>query len=405
MEAIISPLPRISVQAFCATPEVAAVVQAVASDRRADKAHLKVQTGGIEAALEAYRNASSPNVIIVEMVEDRASFLGHIDRLAEHCDPTTKVFVIGHTNDVILYRELMRRGISEYLIAPIDVVETVRAISEMFTGPMAEPVGRTIAVMGTKGGTGSSTIAHNLGWMIASELGLQTLIVDLDLGFGTAGLDFNQDPSQGIADAMFANDRLDATLVDRLMTKCSDHLNLLAAPAILDRAYDFEENGFDSVLDILRPNIPCIILDIPHLWTAWSRRLLLGADEIVLVAEPDLANLRNAKNMADEARKARPNDSSPHLVLNRVGVAKRPEIAAAEFAKALDLGTATVIPFDANLFGTAANNGQMIAEVQAKGKVTDIFSALAQRVTGRAQATMAKRSVLHPLLARLRKKA
>jgi pilus assembly protein CpaE len=405
MEALISPLPRISIQAFCATPEVAAVVQAVASDRRADKAHLRVQTGGIEAALEAYRNASSPNVIIVEMVEDRASFLGHIDRLAEHCDPTTKVFVIGHTNDVILYRELMRRGISEYLIAPVDVVETVRAISEMFTGPMAEPVGRTIAVMGTKGGTGSSTVAHNLGWMISSELGLQTLIVDLDLGFGTAGLDFNQDPSQGIADAMFANDRLDATLVDRLMTKCSDHLNLLAAPAILDRAYDFEEGGFDSVLDILRPNIPCIILDIPHLWTGWSRRLLLGADEIVLVAEPDLANLRNAKNMADEARKARPNDSSPHLVLNRVGVTKRPEIAAAEFAKALDLGMATIIPFDANLFGTAANNGQMIAEVQAKGKVTDIFSALAQRVTGRAQATMAKRSVLQPFLARLRKKA
>ena len=115
------------------------------------------------------------------------------------------------------------------------------------------------------------------------------------------------------------------------------------------------------------------MLDVPHVWTGWSRRQLIGADEIVLVAAPDLANLRNAKVLMDVLRQARPNDRRPRLVINMAGMPKRPEIAAAEFAKALDCEPPPSIPFDPQLFGTAANNGQMIAEVQPKGKTTEIF--------------------------------
>lgn len=404
MEQIIAPLPRISIQAFCETAEVMAIIHAVAEDRRAERAHIKVQMGGADAAVEAYRNASSPNVIIIEMDKGAEAFIGCLDRLAETCDPTTKVLVIGHTNDVLLYRELMRRGVSEYLIAPVDLVECIRALSEMFNAPSAEPVGRTIAVIGAKGGVGASTIAHNLAWTIAEDFDVQTTILDADLAFGTVGLDFNQDPTQGIADGVFAQDRLDANLVDRLMTKCTERLSILAAPSTLDRSYDLTETSFDGVLDILRGTVPCIVLDLPHVWTSWSRRLLFGADEIVLVAEPDLANLRNAKNLSDEVQKSRPNDHKPHLVLNRTATAKRPEIAVGDFCKAIDLDAAAIIPFDANLFGTAANNGQMIAEVQAKGKTAEAFADLARKVTGRVEAKAARRSVLDPLLTRFQKK-
>ncbi len=403
MEQIIAPLPRVSIQAFCETAEVMAVMHAVAEDRRAGHAQIKVQMGGGEAAAEAYRNASSPNVLVIEM-DGAAGFLACLDRLAESCDPGTKVLVIGHTNDVQLYRELMRRGVSDYLIAPVDLVECVRALSEMFHAPSAEPIGRTIAVIGAKGGIGASSIAHNLAWTIAEDFGVQTTIVDLDLAFGTVGLDFNQDPAQGIADAIFAQDRLDTNLVDRLLTKCTDQLNILAAPSTLDRSYDMSETSFDGTIDVLRTASPCIVLDMPHQWTAWSRRLLFAADEIVLVASPDLANLRNAKNLSDETQKSRPNDRKPHLVLNQVSLPKRPEITVADFCKALDLEAAAVVPFDAHLFGTAANNGQMIAEVQAKGKATEAFAELARRVTGRLKEKPVRRSMLEPLLSRLHRK-
>ncbi len=403
---VIAPVPRITIQAFCETPDVAAVVQSAASDRRMPKAHVKIQMGGAPAAVEAYRSAPTPNIIVLESQGDRAGLLAHLDALAGSCDAGTKVLVIGHVNDVILYRELTRRGVSEYLIAPIDVLDVVRAISELFTAPGAEPVGRTIAVVGAKGGAGASTIAHNLSWSISRDLQLSTVVVDLDIAFGTAGLDFNQDPPQGVTEAIFAPERLDANLVDRLLSKCTENLSLLAAPAMLDRTTDLTETALDGLLDILRGSIPCIILDVPHLWAAWVRRTLISADEIVIVAAPELASLRNAKNLFDVLRQARPNDRTPKIVLNQVGLPKRPEIAAAEFGKALGTGIAAILPFDAQLFGTAANNGQMIAEVQASGKITETFADLAAAITGRAEPKRSRAGLFEPIIAKLaRRKA
>jgi pilus assembly protein CpaE len=178
---------------------------------------------------------------------------------------------------------------------------------------------------------------------------------------------------------------------------------LLAAPATLDRVYDFGAEAFDSVIDALRSNIPCIMLDVPHVWTAWSRRLLISADDILIVAAPDLANLRNAKSMVDILKAGRANDHRPFYLLNQVGVPKRPEIKSSDFAKALDDEPIAVIPFDPQLFGTAANNGQMIAEVSAKHPTTEIFSQLAQLLTGRTEVKKQKSGILTPLLQKLRK--
>ena len=402
----IAPVPRISIQAFCETADVAAVIEQASADRRMNKTFLKVQMGGAPAAVEMYRSAPTPNVIVLEFAAgDGPQLLSSLDALSESCDAGTKVLIIGHVNDVLLYRELIRRGISEYLITPIDTLSFISALAELYHAPGAEPVGRTIAITGTKGGVGASTIAHNVGWSVAKALTTATVIADMDLGFGTAGLDFNQDPPQGIAEAVFSPDRLDANFLDRLLSKCSDTLSLLAAPATLDRLYDFQETSFDAVIEILRASTPCVVLDIPHVWTAWSRRMMVGADDIVLVASPDLANLRNAKTMLDVLRAARPNDRKPKLVLNMVGVPKRPEISTADFAKAIDSEISAVIPFDPQLFGTAANNGQMIAEVQANGKINEAIVDLARVLLGRVETKKQKNSLLGPLLGRLRKRA
>lgn len=403
---IIAPVPRVTLQAFCVSAAVAETIEAASRDRRMQKAHVKVQMGGAPAALEAFRQAPTPNVVVLEFQTDSGSILDSLDQLASVCDAGTKVLVIGHVNDVLLYRELTRRGVSDYLIAPVGLLGFVRAVSELYAGPGAEPLGRTIAVAGAKGGAGSSTIAHNVGWAISRNLKSQTLIVDLDIAFGTAGLDFNQDPAQSIAEAIFAPDRLDANLVDRLLSKCSDHLSLLVAPAVLDRTTDLTETAFDALIDILRASTPTIVLDLPHVWTAWSRRLLTSSDEIVLVATPDLASLRNTKNLLDGLRANRPNDAAPRVVLNGAGLPKRPEITPAEFAKALGVEFAAVLPHDAVLFGTAANNGQMIAEVQAGSKHAEIFVSLASLLTGKAEPKRGRASLLEPLMARLgRRKA
>jgi pilus assembly protein CpaE len=401
----IAPVPRISVQAFCDSAETAAVVQAAAADRRMIKAHVKLQMGGVAAAAEAYRNSPTPNVIVIESDSRSEDLLAGLDQLAEVCDAGTRVVVIGTINDILFYRELVRRQISDYLIAPVDALGIVRSISRLFVAPDAKPVGRTIAVVGAKGGVGASTVAHNVGWAIARDLMLDSVVTDLDLPFGTAGLDFNQDPPQGISDAVFSPERIDTSFVDRLLSKCTDHLSLLAAPATLDRVYDFGAEAFDAIFDVLRSTVPCTVLDVPHVWTAWSRRVLIGADEILIVAGPDLANLRNVKNLMDMLKQQRPNDAMPRYCLNLVGVPKRPEIKPSDFAKALEAEPVAVIPFDPQVFGTAANNGQMIAEVSSGHRAADIFRKLAQTMTGRIEQKRPRSSLLSPFLDKLKRKS
>ena len=240
----IDPVPRISLQVFCDDPGVSAVVESALKDRRMAKAHTKLHMGGAVAAVEAYRGAATPNVIVLEAPQNRDVLLEQLDELAHYCDPGTKVVVVGHANDIGLYRALMGRGVSEYLVAPFTPVDFVKAISKLYRGPDAKPLGRLISVIGAKGGVGSSTVAHNLAWSLATKLDMATVIVDCDLPFGTAGLDYNQDPPQGIAEAVFAPDRVDANLVERLLSKCGEKLSLLAAPATLDRQYDFAETAF-----------------------------------------------------------------------------------------------------------------------------------------------------------------
>jgi pilus assembly protein CpaE len=400
----IAPAPRISVQAFCETVETAAAVQAAGDDRRLGKAHVKIQMGGIAAATEAYNNSPTPNVILIETDARADAILGGLDKLAEVCDAGTRVVVMGRVNDVTLYRELTRRGVSEYLITPVGPLDVVRAISGLFSAPDAKPVGRIVAVVGAKGGVGASTVAHNIAWAIGRDLALDSVVADLDLAFGTAGLDYNQDPPQGIADAAFSPDRVDTAFVDRLLSKCTDHLSLLAAPATLERVYDFGADAFDSILDSLRASIPCVVLDVPHQWLGWTRRLLISADDILVVAGPDLANLRNAKNLVDLLRTSRPNDHRPHYCLNQVGVPKRPEITPADFAKALESDPLAVIPFEPQLFGSAANNGQMIAEVSASHKTAEMFRQMAQALTGRTEAKRTRGGLLPPFLSKLMKR-
>src|SRR5262249_34148363 len=164
--------------------------------------------------------------------------------------------------------------------------------------------------------------------------------------FVPAGFDYNQDPPQGIADAAFSPDRVDTAFVDRLLSKCSDHLSLLAAPATLDRVYDFGADAFDSILDSLRASIPCVVLDVPHQWVGWTKRLLESAENILVVPAPAPATLRKEKTLMDLLRTSRPNDPPPHYSLNLVGVQNRPKIAPADFAKALDCQPEAAIPFE-----------------------------------------------------------
>jgi pilus assembly protein CpaE len=400
------PIPRISIQAFCEDAKTAEVLQAARADRRLAKSHVSVYMGGAPAAVAHYLESPTPNLIIVETTLPRNQMLAELDRLAECCDAGTKVVVIGHMNDVVLYRELLKRGVSEYLIAPVAPMQLIESLSGLYNNPDTDPVGNVMAFIGAKGGVGSSTVCHNAAWAMSEILKADVVVADLDLAFGTTGLDFNQDPVQGIAEALQSPERLDEVLLDRLLTKCSERLSIFAAPVVLDRDYDISADACDIVLDIVRQNVPFVAVDLPHTWTPWVKRVLLHADEIIVTAMPDLANLRNAKNLIDLLKQHRTNDGPPRLVMNMVKTPKRPEIPVKEFAAALDLEPVQVIEFDSETFGLAANNGQMVEEYSGKAKAVQQFRDLALALAHRKELKDDKKKAslvpLGPLLEKLK---
>jgi len=396
----IAPVPRITIAAFCERPETAQMVERTGSDRRMSRAHISISMGGLPAAIEHFHDESTPNLILIESGMRGRGLFEQLDELASVCDSGTKVVVIGAANDIALYRELMRRGVSEYLVPPLAPIQMVRTVSGLFTDPDKPFSGKVTAIIGAKGGVGSSTLAHNLAWQISENFQVDATIVDLDLSFGTAGLDFNYDTNQGIGDALAEPERVDDVLLERLMTRCTDRLSIFTAPATLDREWELSPDSYETVISEVRATVPHVILDIPHIWSTWVKNTLLLADEVVIVASPDLACLRNAKNMYDLLKSRRANDFPPKIVVNQVGVPKRPEIPVKDFAEALGEEPVLVLPFEPELYGQATNNGQMLAEINNNSKAVAGIQSLATLLTGREISGAKKTSLLGKLLGR-----
>jgi pilus assembly protein CpaE len=164
------PVPRIAIHAFCERPETGQLVHNAGNDRRMAKAHVTVELGGLAAAIERFHDATTPELLMVETGMRGRELFAQLEELAMVCDPDTKVIIIGATNDITLYRELIRRGVSEYLVPPMTPLNLIKTISDLFLDPEAPFVGKSLAFIGAKGGVGSSTVAHNVSWQLTEAL-------------------------------------------------------------------------------------------------------------------------------------------------------------------------------------------------------------------------------------------
>ena len=374
--------PHIRLHAFCQTEQVAASMRGAVSDRRLSRVTADISMGGIRAAIGHFAANPTPQVVILESAAASVELLAELEELASVCDAGTNVIVVGTSNDIAFYRELMANGIVEYLLAPLSPVTIIGAILRLFqTGDMTR-IGKIHAVIGAKGGVGASVIAQNLAWTI-SQGAFATVLADLDLQFGTAALNFNIDCPIGFADQLSDGDRLDGALVERLLFRHGPHLSILPCATAAHIAKDADTKVIAKLLDVTRANFPHVLLDLPSAWSPLVRHALLNADEITLVAEPDLGNLRNARCILDFLKGSRPNDPLPRLIINRVGIPKRKEIGARHFASSLGVGLFAEIAFDPGLFSTAESNGQMIGETSPKASVVNTFQDLADHLTGR----------------------
>ena len=373
-------LPVINVHFFPCTAEGARLFAEVARSRQFVRTHVDMTEGGIPAAVATYQERPTPELLVVESAARGDALFEELAALAEVTMPETQVVVFGHVNDIELYRTLIEEGVADYIALPTTATRVVAALARLFAGEKLEKLGREVVFLGAKGGVGSSIIAHNVAWVLSEDWHVNTAVVDLDLAFGTAGLDFDVHPAQGLIEALESSDRMDTTLIDRLLHKCSEHLMVLAAPGNIDKTVTIQEQALDLVLETLRETVPLSILDMPSDWCEWMRTAIAHADEVVITATPELAALRNTRLLAEKIKGLRTGEAPPLLVLNQVGMGKRPEIPASEFADAVGLEVTEEIPFDATAFGEAALKGVMLLEEAPKSEAAQAIRRLAARI-------------------------
>ena len=374
---------RIPIGGFPSSQETQSAMEALTGDRLLFRCNFEIHPGGLNTAVSVLAERATPSLLIVEVDAPRDVFFDHLEMLANVCDPTTKVILIGQHNDIDLFQELLKNGVSDYLVGPVNAERLRDSISRIYQGMEADSDGRVIAFNGLAGGVGSSVIAHNTANELANLYDCRAVVIDLDVYFGTAALNFNVQPRQTIVDALSQIGRLDDNLLDQFLVLFEERVAILASPASLTLGAQITQESFDALLRAVRPMGDFIILDLPHVWTPWVSDALAAADEVVLVARPDLTNLRNAKNMVEFIGPKRGVEAPTRLVLNQVGVSKRADLTEKDFMDAVAMSPAVSIPYDAEVFGRALNNGEMLSKVAKKSKATVAVGDLAKQVSAR----------------------
>lgn len=372
--------PRIDIAVFAEMAAIREAAEILKADRRMRRARLEVHSGALPAAITYYKANRTPDLIVVEAPADETRLFEWLTALAEECLQSTKVIVVGQRNDITLYRSLIDFGVGEYLACPVDSLSLLSAIGRLYRSEASQALGKVFAFFGARGGVGSSTLAHNTAWSLATDHRKDVLLIDLDLSFGTSGLDFNLSPPAGIADALIEASKLDEARLERMVAKKGERLGILAPPLAMDTDLDLGGDNLEKLIRTARKASQITVLDLPHTWAPWMRELLLESDEIVVTAVPDLANMRNFKKIADYLKTSRPNDRPTRLVLNQIGLPKRPEIKPVDFAKATGAKPEMEIAYDGVLFGRAANNGQMLSETGKTVQCARTIGAFADRL-------------------------
>ncbi len=363
------PAPAIAIHVSWTRTEIAELITKAGADRRLARAEISYERGDIEGAAARFA--------MLDTTLTGADLLAAVDRLMRALNKDTKILIFGAVNDVRLYRDLAQRGVCDYLVPPVAEDDLVRLLCALYA---EKDTARTIAVIGARGGVGASTLAQNIAWSITERHRVGAALVDLDIPFGTSAFNFGPMARQSITDILQAPDSADEALAAHAAATGRKRLRVLTAPATLERGSDLDLEALDTALKSVRRTSPFVVLDLPHAWNGWVKRALTAADEVLIVAGPDLASLRNAKNMVDQLTPARA--TAPHVALAMVGARKQQEISLKDFSDTVGGPPIATFGFDPALFGEAAIKGQMIGEIAPRSRAAAAIDALTCALTG-----------------------
>jgi pilus assembly protein CpaE len=330
-------------------------------------AQADINQGDIKTATQFLKNHTSPTLLLVE-IPSAAEAPALLDALANVCDPHTKVITIGSVNEYSFYCWLMDIGIFSYLLKPMTLPALEGAFKKSTETHAAhakedKKLGKVIAVMGTRGGVGATTVSLNLAGVLADRSKTPVALIDIDPHGGSIALALDIEPGRGLREAIERPDRIDSLFMDRVMIKPHKNLSVLSAEEAMHDQIMPHAEAAELLLAELRAKFGVVLIDIPRRLNAGNLDFLKRADQIVLVTELTLLSLRDALRISDMIRdvlKLKP----PIIVANRIGMVPKQEMQVPDYEKGINAKVACRIPFVPDVYMQISND---IPSMKMKG--------------------------------------
>jgi pilus assembly protein CpaE len=368
--------------AFVGDDETRQVIQSI-TERHWPRAVLV--NGGVATAVRHMGEVSSAKMLVLDLA-DSEDPISHVRAIRDNCLRETHIIAIGAVNDVNLYRELISLGVDDYLVKPLTsdafhkaLVSATMEVEEEAPKAAKSELGKLALVIGARGGVGATTVAVNLGALMARDYRRRTVILDLDLKFGTTALTLDLDPGRGLSEALTNPARVDGLFIASAVVPQDDRLFLLAAEEALDGPAAVSGAALTLLLNELRQNFDCVIADLPRWMAATEPSVLAGATDIVVVSDLSLPGMRDTLRLNTFLKNTV--GLTPRVIVNRVPKSGKGMLSPADFAKGIEAPTAAILPEDPKV-GLAAASGKPFVETSGASKLVQALRPVAETVSG-----------------------
>jgi pilus assembly protein CpaE len=349
----------------------------------------QVETGDVATATAFLTQHPSPQTLLVELPGDADRSAPLLDKLADVVNPACKVLTTGPVDTLRFYQWLLGLGIQEYLLKPFTPEQLLAAIEKgsapVVTASGTPSVKKLVAVIGARGGVGTTTIATHLAAIFAQEQQLDTALIDLDPQFGSVALGLDLEPSRGLRDALEKPDRVDGLFLDRVVIRPFPKLAVLSAEDALQEIIIPQANAGPVLFGALAEKFGIVVADVPRQVTPLTRHVLSQADAVVVVAEPHVIDLRDALRVKDFVAEQlkRP---APLLFINREGIAGKHGLPVSDFTKHYGTSPAARLPWLPDAMGAAAQ-GELLLNDRKLSPALEPLRQLAERISGVTSST------------------
>ncbi len=329
-----------------------------------------------------------PEVVLLPFDTDPERAMELAARL-ERTLPGVSLLALAQTPDPGSIRQAMRAGFRDFLVLPDDVPALRRVVRDVAEAAVPEVelgnAGRTIAVMGSKGGCGTTLLSVNL----ASELANSgdALLLDMDFVLGDTAVFLDSSPEHSMTDVLRNAARLDSELLSSILTEHSSGLRLLPQPTVPLEDFTYDADSVLHTLTMSAQVADTVVVDCGCGVNDATMLTVSAADKVVLVVNPSVPSVRSAWIRLQLLDRLDVPTERIAVVVNRWGAFAG--LSRREIEEHLGHAVFATVNDDPKTAATAVNEGQLLRAQGARSKLSKDIARLAAELGGHQGRTTA----------------